>query len=259
MISLYNLKKFKLLRYLKNKLIELIKRNSNFINRLKSNQLENDLIRICKKYEFNRTSENTLWDTFNLVKKIITNNVQGDLVECGVETGHSLVLFQKIIEFFNLKNIKIYGYDTFEGTPQPSTVDFNKYGTPLKEQFENRKINKKTSGWNNVSQDVVQSNFVNNTKLNNNLKLIKGKVEDTLVNEKNLPEKISLLKLDTNLYESTKIQLKILSPRVQKGGIIIIDNYFNYSGIKKATDEYFEKKKYLIKYFPIRARAVVYL
>ena len=170
-----------------------------------------------------------------------------------------MVLFQKIIEFFNLKNIKIYGYDTFEGTPRPGSIDKDKYGKVLMHQYENNKIDENTSGWNNTSLEVVQSNFYNNTKSNNNLELIKGKVEDTLLDEKNIPEKISLLKLDTNLYESTKIQLEILFPRVKKGGIIIVDNYFNYNGIKKATDEYFAKKKYLIKYFPITARAVVFL
>ena len=247
------------MRYLKNKLLELIKRIINFINRQKSDQSENELIRICKSYEFNRTSENTLWDTFYLVKQVFLNKTQGDLVECGVETGHSLVLFQKIIEHYKLKNIKIYGYDTFEGTPLPGSEDKDKYGKLLMHHYENKTIDKNTSGWNNVSLSEVRSNFYNNTRSNNNLQLIKGKVEDTLLDKKNIPQKISLLKLDTNLYESTKTQLNILSPLVQKGGIIIIDNYFNYSGIKKAVDEYFEKKNYLIKYFPITARAVVFL
>ena len=66
-----------------------------------------------------------------------------------------------------------------------------------------------TSGWNNASLDNVQENFNQNTQPNNNLILIKGKVEDTLLDEKNLPEKIAILKLDTNFYESFKIELEI--------------------------------------------------
>ena len=58
--------------------------------------------------------------------------------------------------------------------------------------------------------------FYKNTKSNKNLELIKGKVENTLLIKKNLPDKISVLKIDTCLYESTKVILEILSPRVEK-------------------------------------------
>ena len=77
-----------------------------------------------------------------------------------------------------------------------------------------------------------------------------------LQNLMNLPEKISCLKLDTVFFESYEISYKILAPRVQKGGVIIVDNYYNYKGIKKATDEFInsfsvtkkiEKYKYLSK------------
>ena len=250
------------MKFLKIKFTELFKRIINIINQQKSNQLEKALIKICKNYEFNKTSEHTIWDTFHLVKKVLLKNVKGDIVECGVETGHSLVLFQKIIELFNLENINIYGYDTFEGMPKPSDNDKNKYGELLINQYESRKINKNTSGWNNVSLETVQSNFYRNTKVNKNLKLVKGKVEKTLLIEDNLPKRISILKVDTCLYESTKIVLEILSSRVQKNGIIIIDNYFNYSGIKKATNEYCIKKGYSVKrslIFGGADRVVIYL
>ena len=132
----------------------------------------------------------------------------------------------------------------------------------FKKEYEYNKINANTSGWSNVSINNVKLNFYNNTKPNSNLQLIKGKVELTLLINENLSEKISLLKIDTCLYESTKIILEILSPRVQKNGIIIIDNYFNYKGIKKATDEYCAKKGYLIRHFPIfggEDRVVIFL
>ena len=50
-----------------------------------------------------------------------------------------------------------------------------------------------------------------------------------------------------------------LFPKVQKGGAVIIDNYFNFKGVKKATDEYFASKVISIKYYSIIARAVIYL
>ena len=105
---------------------------------------------------------------------------------------------------------------------------------------------------------MVKSNFVKNTKPNENLKLIMGKVEDTLLIEDNLPKKISLLKLDTSLYEGTKIELEILFPRLQKNGVVIIENYLNFKGVKKAVDDYFAKKQYFIEISKITTRAIVY-
>jgi hypothetical protein len=77
---------------------------------------------------------------------------------------------------------------------------------------------------------------------------IKGKVEDTLMVKKNLPKKISICRLDTDYYSSTKIELEILYPLIEPGGILIIDDYGHWSGCKKAVDEYF-KDKYVMKHF----------
>ena len=66
---------------------------------------------------------------------------------------------------------------------------------------------------------------------------IKGKVEETIPNI--VPEKIALLRLDTDWYESTKHELIHLFPRLQKGGILILDDYGYWQGARKAVDEYF--------------------
>jgi hypothetical protein len=50
------------------------------------------------------------------------------------------------------------------------------------------------------------------------------------------------LRLDTDWYESTKIELEILYPLLEPGGILIIDDYGHFSGARKAVDEYFKNK-----------------
>ena len=65
---------------------------------------------------------------------------------------------------------------------------------------------------------------------------IKGKVEDTIPEQS--PEKIALLRLDTDWYESTKHELIHLFPRLAIGGVIIIDDYGHWQGARKAVDEY---------------------
>ena len=79
-----------------------------------------------------------------------------------------------------------------------------------------------------------------------------------MVDNQNIPDEISILKLDTCLYTGTKIELDILFPKVIKDGIIIIDNYFNYKGVKQATDEFFIEKKLDINYSKISNRVVIY-
>ena len=72
-----------------------------------------------------------------------------------------------------------------------------------------------------------------------NIVFVKGLVEETLLNNK---PKISLLRLDTDFYESTK-ELEVLYPLLEVGGVIIIDDYGHWKGCKKAVDEYFENKQ----------------
>ena len=69
-------------------------------------------------------------------------------------------------------------------------------------------------------------------------------MKETLNTDENLPKKISILRLDTDFYESTKIELEKLYPLLSKNGILIIDDYGHWQGAKKAVDEYFKKINY---------------
>ena len=75
-----------------------------------------------------------------------------------------------------------------------------------------------------------------------NISFIKGAVENTLKIAPNLPNKIAILRLDTDFYSSTKIELDILYPRLIEGGVLIIDDYGSWKGSKKAVDEFFSNK-----------------
>ena len=70
---------------------------------------------------------------------------------------------------------------------------------------------------------------------------IKGDVVKTLKEESNLPKEISLLRLDTDWYESTKYEMDILFPILQKNGVLLIDDYGHWKGARKAVDEYLTK------------------
>ncbi len=202
---------------------------------------EEDLKRLKKIDDISLTSYPNRWSLLQSLSHINQNNIDGDIVETGVYKGANLILINDFLCEHNLKK-KIYAYDTYEGQPQPSEKDYDIKGTKMIEKFKD--YEKKNIIPVLCSLDDVKENIQKFSK--NNLDLItfiKGKVEDTLVMEKNLPNKISLLRLDTDFYDSIKKSLDILYPRLVKGGVLIIDDYGHFKGAKTAVDEYFKNTK----------------
>ena len=90
-----------------------------------------------------------------------------------------------------------------------------------------------------------------------NVQLIMGKVEDTLLKKENLTESISVLRLDTDWYESTKIELQVLYPRLVKGGNLIVDDYGLWNGSRRAVDEYFKDSNVWLHYIDEDCRLLI--
>tara|TARA_S200000501_G_C20635264_1_gene660773 strand:- start:60 stop:827 length:768 start_codon:yes stop_codon:yes gene_type:complete len=228
-------------KFLKKFDYKIIKLQSNKIEEATSD--ENLLIEKCMQYSM--TPYIRMWTLINSINYVSSNNIEGDFVECGVWKGGNLILYNQLNKKKNL-NRKIYGYDTFEGMSTPSRFDFkdNTSSQSYINNLYNQKTNSK-SGWSKSTIDEVKENILTESSLEN-INLIKGKVEDTLLNNNNVPEKISILRLDTDFYESTKMELEVLFPRLEKNGILIIDDYGFKYGARKAVDEYFKKKPFLI-------------
>ena len=157
------------------------------------------------------------------------NSIEGDFVECGVYKGGNPIIAKKFFDSVGL-NKKVYCYDTFEGMTPPSDKDGDKA----------------RKDWNNKAKceanlNEVKTNFKTHNCLDDNVKFIVGDVCKTLRTEENLPKKISILRLDTDFYESTKLELEILFPLLVKDGFLIIDDYGHWQGCQQAVDEYFSK------------------
>ena len=216
---------------------------------------QNNLSPDIKEYEkrlidnakqFSMTSKIRMLALCRAFKYVQENNIDGDLVECGVWKGGNLILLENLMYEFNKFDRKILGFDTFEGMTEPNEFDINLKNQEAKKLLNiEKKIenNVKENNWCFSSYDSVLKNFTENTK-SNNLTLIKGDVKETLNKDENLPKKISILRLDTDFYESTKIELEKLYPLLSKNGILIIDDYGHWQGAKKAVDEYFKKINY---------------
>jgi O-methyltransferase len=208
----------------------------------------------CKNYSM--TSKERMYALYNAVKYIIANNISGDFVECGVYKGGSTMLIAQTLLSLNVKNRKIYLYDTFEGMVEPSDLDFR-----VENENENTfkiwqgKQRKDHNKWCYASLSEVQTNMQSTNYPIDNLIYVKGKVEDTI--PENVPNKISLLRLDTDWYASTKHELLFLYPLLSKNGVLIIDDYGYWAGSKKAVDEYFSKGEILFNRIDYTSRIAI--
>ena len=192
------------------------------------------------------------WTLIKSLHYINKNKMIGDIVECGIWRGGNLFLAKKIQDkYYNEIQRKFYGFDTFEGMTQPSVHD----GEKINKIYQSFKD--KNEPWTKASLDDVKNSSKKLFSDINQFNFIKGKVEETLLDKKNLPNKISLLRLDTDLYESTKIELEILYPLLVEKGILIIDDYGDFQGCRKAVDEYFLDKNVLMISVDKSCRVVV--
>ena len=216
---------------------------------------ENLIMNTCLKYSMNPKIR--MWTLIQSIKYLIKNNIDGDIVETGVFKGGNLILSQKILDLYSPDSKKkIYGYDTFEGMTEPGENDRDIFGeNPI--NFWQKSKEQNYNKWCYSSIEEVRKNFIRETSNETFLKLIKGQVEKTLLDEKNLPDKISLLRLDTDWYESSKIELEILYPRLVKSGILIIDDYGHWKGVKKSVDEYFLNKNIWLHYVDYGCRLLI--
>lgn len=187
------------------------------------------------------TSQPNKWSLIQSLKHVKYNNLEGDIVETGVFKGANLILINNFLKKFNIDK-KIFAYDTYSGQSEPTDLDFDIKGTSMKKKFSDYKEKNLIPVY--CSLDDVKGYIKKYSKNDlDQLIFIEGKVEDTLIEEKNLPSKISLLRLDTDFYESVKISLEILYPRLVSGGVLIIDDYGYCKGAKIAVDNFFKDKK----------------
>lgn len=189
--------------------------------------------------KFTLTNPERIVSLIRAIKYIEKNKIEGDIVECGVWKGGSIMASLRTLKNLNSFDRDIYLYDTFEGMSEPTEIDESFKGESASAAYFT-----KNEFWNRIECLSPLQEVQNNVKSINypieRIHFIKGKVEETIPNNM-IPEKIAVLRLDTDWYESTLHELEYLFPRLVKGGIIIIDDYGHWQGCKKAVDEYIER------------------
>ncbi len=241
-----NKKFFNLIIKLINKILRIINSDLQIISFSKYSKkdlippdLEKDFIQIYEKCkDFSLTSLQRLYSLYTATNYISKHNIPGDIVECGVWKGGSMMLCALTLLKLKDTGRKIYLYDTFEGMTEPSDYDIRVYDNFLA-KIKYDKFKRKGIKWDYASLNEVKKNLISTGYPKMNLVFIKGKVEETI--PQIVPEKISILRLDTDWYESTYHELHHLFPILSKKGILILDDYGHWKGAKEATDRYLKE------------------
>lgn len=197
-----------------------------------------DFFNYVKPYSM--TSIERIEFLFKSLEHIRKNKIEGDYVECGVWKGGNIIGMIKYLEYHNNLTNNIWAYDTFSGMTDPENVDIDLNNNNSVDILDNELV-KAYCSLTQVKDNI--DNFIEKYP-EKNIKYVVGDVSETLLIEENLPKSISLLRLDTDWYKSTKIELEILYDRLSDNGILIIDDYGHWKGCKKAVDEFFKGKEF---------------
>ena len=179
------------------------------------------------------------------VNYLNANEIQGDFVECGVWAGGSIGAACLVDEKFGSRDYWLY--DTFEGMTKPALHD----GEIAISEFRRLESENGYSDWCRVSVNDVKENLSNLGLSLERAHFIQGDILKTLLDPVNVPKQISLLRLDTDWYESTKIELEILFDLITPGGVLIIDDFGYWEGSRKAVEEFFQRRALKPMIFPI--------
>lgn len=204
--------------------------------------LANNIYKRMKKFTVCRKRKSIL--TIESCIQLEENKIEGDLIECGVYRGGQIMAMMMAMNNLNSKR-DIYLYDTFQGLPEPEEWEKSIKGKKAIQKYNKTKTGDGFSDWCRASIDEVKENLSLIPYDENHIHFVKGMVEDTLKDSSH--DKIALLRLDTDFYSSTKIELEVLFPKLVSGGVLIIDDYNYWSGSKKAVNEYFEKNNLKLK------------
>lgn len=185
-------------------------------------------------------------DGSEAVNYIIQNNIEGVFVECGVYQGAFPEIWINTLKRTN--SIRdIYLYDTFTGLVEPGEYDytckdaklFNWDKDKTHKYWSENIINDKVNSWCYAPLEKVKQKLYLTGYPENYLHYVVGDVMETLKDKTTIPEKIAILRLDTDWYESSKYELEQMYDNVVTGGLIIFDDYYHWDGQRRATDEFF--------------------
>ncbi|RJO60134.1 macrocin O-methyltransferase [candidate division WS5 bacterium] len=188
------------------------------------------------------TAERTMLQPHNVaqlcrcIEYIVRHNIPGAIVECGVWRGGAVLAILRTLLRLGVTDREVFLFDTFAGMTAPTEHDVSWRGECATSAHAARGGYSGGSDWARASLEDVKDGVMSVGYPAERIRFVQGRVEDTIPTQ--APEQLSLMRLDTDWYESTKHELIHLYPRLSHGGVIIIDDYGAWAGSRRATDEY---------------------
>ncbi|HVT03758.1 MAG TPA: TylF/MycF/NovP-related O-methyltransferase [Thermoanaerobaculia bacterium] len=183
------------------------------------------------------TSIERMYALYKATCYIVDRNIPGDFVECGVWRGGSIMLIASTLLQLGRTDRTLWLYDTFEGMTEPSGEDIQDMsGRSAQSILAERERTADDPFWGISSRSTVENNLRKTSYPFERFHLVPGEVETTIPSDS--PASVSLLRLDTDWYRSTRHELEHLYPRLSSRGVLLIDDYGYWRGARKATDEY---------------------
>jgi hypothetical protein len=191
---------------------------------------------------FTMTSPERIYGLLAAIRYLHSNKMQGDIVECGVWKGGSMMAAAKALLALNSTERDLYLFDTFAGMTAPSAKDGSNFERKTtQESFDSMQAGDGTCKWCYSSLEETQRNVESVGYPVKKIHFIKGPVEQTI--PEHAPAQIALLRLDTDFYESSKHEMVHLFPRLVSGGVLLLDDYGHWEGQRLAVDEYLSEHK----------------
>jgi hypothetical protein len=158
---------------------------------------------------------------------VLRNGVPGDFVEAGVWRGGAAILMRAVLKVFGNRTRCVWLADSFEGLPHPDTERY-----PIDAGDRHWEL----SPYLAVSMDEVKRNFERYGLLDDQVRFLPGWFKDSLPNAP--VEKIALLRIDGDMYESTYEALISLYPKLACGGYAIVDDYGALPNCRAAVEDF---------------------
>lgn len=165
-------------------------------------------------------------------------SIDGAFVECGVWRGGSVLAMLLRLRQLGEATRDVYLYDTFAGMTRPTELDTSDFHPPALDSWdeETGRAYPGLFGGEDSGLQAVKDLLATSGHPPERVHYAVGPVEETIPEV--VPDRIALLRLDTDWYESTRHELEHLYPRVVPGGVVIIDDYGHWKGCRRAVDEY---------------------
>ncbi|MFJ4936061.1 TylF/MycF/NovP-related O-methyltransferase [Streptomyces pseudovenezuelae] len=168
---------------------------------------------------------------------VVRHRVPGAVLECGVWRGGSMHAVARTLLALGVTDRDLYLFDTFEGMPPPTGHDRRHDGEPADRLLADSDPDSLIRAV--ASLEDVRSAFARIPYPKERIHYVQGLVEETVPDR--APERIAILRLDTDWYTSTRHELEHLYPRLVSGGVLLIDDYGTWQGSREAVDEFLRK------------------